>query len=150
VQWHLLQVANWRPLAWSFNPVALADGHLVGTQGISADRFAVTRSFITGSWLGQAHQGQGLGREMRAAVLHFGFVGLGAQLANSGAFWDNSASIATSRSLGYEENGVTVLERRGRPAEHISFRLTRERWEQLDRPEVEMEGLDGCLDLFGL
>jgi RimJ/RimL family protein N-acetyltransferase len=150
VQWHLLQIGQWSPLAWSFNPVVLVDGMVVGTQGISAAKFAVTRSFTTGSWLGRAHQGQGLGREMRAAILHFGFVGLGAQLANSGAFRDNPASIAISHSLGYEENGAAVLERRGQPAENISFRLTRERWEQLDRPEVELEGLDGCLDLFGL
>ncbi len=35
----------------------------------------------TGSWLGRAHQGRGLGKEMRQAALHIIFAGLGAQQA---------------------------------------------------------------------
>jgi len=43
-----------------------------------------------------AHQGQGIGREMREAILHLAFAGLGAQEALSGAFEDNVSSLATS------------------------------------------------------
>ncbi len=150
VQWHLLQLAQWRPGEWSFNPVALHQGRVVGSQGISAHEFAITRCFATGSWLGRAHQGQGLGREMRAAVLHFGFVGLGAREATSGAFADNPASLAVSRSLGYEENGVSTVERRGKPAQMITLRLRREVWERAERPEVELVAVEPCLELFGL
>ncbi|HEY6538668.1 MAG TPA: GNAT family N-acetyltransferase [Candidatus Dormibacteraeota bacterium] len=149
-QYHLLQLATWKPEAWSFNPVTLQGGRVIGTQGIVATDFGVARVFRTGSWLGRPHQGQGLGREMRAAILHFGFAGLGAEQALSGAFSDNHASLRVSSSLGYQENGRTLVARRGEPAEHIELRLTREQWERTDRPEVELEGLDGCRELFGL
>lgn len=150
VQWNLLQLANWSPEAWSFNPVVLVEGRVVGTQGISATDFAVTRAFKTGSWLGQAHQGQGLGREMRAAILHFGFASLGGSVAMSAAFRDNAASLAVSRSLGYLENGDLVAVRRGMLAEQVALRLRRDQWEQTERPQVVVEGLEACRDLFGV
>jgi len=149
VQWNLLQLATWRPEAWSFNPVVLQGGRVVGTQGISAAHFSVARTFNTGSWLGIAHQGQGIGREMRAAILHFGFVSLGARVALSAAFRDNLASLRVSQVLGYQENGEMPVERRGLVAEHVGLRLTRERWELSDRPEVEVEGMERCRDYFG-
>ncbi|MGA8427262.1 MAG: GNAT family N-acetyltransferase, partial [Candidatus Dormiibacterota bacterium] len=65
VRFHLLQLATWSPLAWSFNPVVLYQGKVIGSQGINSTNFVVTRSVTTGSWLGRAYQGQGLGREMR-------------------------------------------------------------------------------------
>ncbi len=42
---------------------------------------------------------------MREAMLHLAFAGLGAEEALSGAFEDNTASLATSRAIGYVENG---------------------------------------------
>ena len=69
-------------------------------QDIGAENFRAVRSVETGSWLGRAHQGQGIGREMREAVLHLAFAGLGAEEALSGAFEDNAASLATSRAVG--------------------------------------------------
>ncbi|MGC2191173.1 MAG: GNAT family N-acetyltransferase [Candidatus Dormiibacterota bacterium] len=150
IRWNLLQMGGWRPEAWSFNPVVLMAGKVVGTQGISADRFAVTRTVKTGSWLGRDHQGHGLGREMRAAILHFGFVCLGAKTAESTAFRDNLASLAVSRSLGYLGNGEFVVERRGLPAVEVGLRLTRERWELTERPAVQVQGVESCLDFFGL
>ena len=80
-------------------------GQPVGVQDLGAEHFRAVRSVETGSWLGRAHQGQGLGREMREAILHLAFAGLGAEEALSGAFEDNAASLATSRAVGYEENG---------------------------------------------
>jgi len=149
IQWHLLQIANWSPADWSFNPVVLRDGQVIGTQGISAKQFSVTRSFVTGSWLGRLHQGRGLGREMRAAVLHLGFAGLGAQSALSAAFADNPASLGVSRSLGYRTNGELTVERRGLPARQIHLRISREGWEQSDRPRVELEGVESGAECFG-
>jgi RimJ/RimL family protein N-acetyltransferase len=150
VRWHLLRLATWSPLAWNFNPVVLYQGKVIGSQGINSTNFVVTRSVTTGSWLGRAYQGQGLGREMRAAILEFGFSGLGAQVALSAAFRDNAASLAVSRSLGYQDNGEAIVERRGRPAEQIHLRLTRERWERRDRPLVELEGVELCREFFGV
>jgi hypothetical protein len=45
------------------------------------------------------------GAEMRAAVLHLAFAGLGTAEAVSGAFEDNLAFHAVSRKLGYERAG---------------------------------------------
>jgi RimJ/RimL family protein N-acetyltransferase len=150
VRWHLLQLATWSPLAWSFNPAVLYHGKVIGSQGINSTNFVVTRRFTTGSWLGRAYQGQGLGREMRAAILEFGFSGLGAQAALSAAFGDNPASLGVSRSLGYEDNGEAIVERRGLPAEQVHLRLTRERWERSDRPQVELDGVEVCKEFFGV
>ena len=55
------------------------------------------RSVATGSWLGLRHQGHGIGKEMRAAVLHFAFAGLGAIEALSGAWDDNKPSLGVER-----------------------------------------------------
>jgi RimJ/RimL family protein N-acetyltransferase len=150
VRWHLLQLATWSPLAWSFNPVVLHQGNVIGSQGINSTNFVVTRSVTTGSWLGRAYQGQGLGREMRAAILEFAFSGLGAEVALSGAFRDNAASLGVSRALGYEDNGEVIVERRGLPAEQIQLRLPRERWESIDRLRVELEGVEACREFFGV
>jgi hypothetical protein len=51
------------------NLLARADGAPIGIQSLSATGFAVDRTVETGSWLGAASQGRGLGAEMRAAVL---------------------------------------------------------------------------------
>ena len=142
--------ATWAPVAWSLPLAVVQDGQVVGVQGVDGEKFAVTRAVMTGSWLGQVHQGQGIGKEMRAAVLHFAFVGLGATVAYSGAFHDNGASLAVSRSLGYRTNGDKIVERSDKPTRLINLKLTRATWEKRRRDDITIEGLDGCLDLFGL
>jgi RimJ/RimL family protein N-acetyltransferase len=87
---------------------------------------------------------------MRAAVLHFAFVELGAQVATSVSFVDNPASIAVSRRSGYQENGVDRLAREGTVAEAVRFRLTRDEWERRRSVDVRVEGFDECRTLFGL
>ena len=67
--------AEWKPDDWHLNLVTIVDGAVVGNQGIAAKSFATVRSVNTGSWIGLRHQGQGIGKEMRAAVLHFAFAG---------------------------------------------------------------------------
>jgi RimJ/RimL family protein N-acetyltransferase len=150
VQYSLLQVASWTKQKWTYNPVVLHGGRVIGTQDMKGEEFAVSRSFSTGSWLGLEHQGQGFGREMRAAILHLGFEGLGAEEAHTSVFSDNAPSLGVSRRLGYEPNGTGLVSRRGRQAQHLGYRLSRERWLATHRVEVEMEGLESCLALFGL
>jgi RimJ/RimL family protein N-acetyltransferase len=87
---------------------------------------------------------------MRAAMLHFAFAGLGAEVARSSAFFDNAPSIAVSRALGYEGDGIDVLNRGGEPVTSVRFRLGREAWEKTRREDITIEGLDPCLALFGL
>jgi RimJ/RimL family protein N-acetyltransferase len=147
-QWWWGHRANWTPDKWTFTGVAFVDGRPIGAQDIEAVHFRAVRSVETGSWLGRAHQGQGLGKEMRQAVLHFAFAGLGAEEALSGAFEDNAASIATSRSIGYEENGEARGHRRDGSGRTIRFRMSREAWGTRRRDDIEIKGLDRCLDMF--
>jgi RimJ/RimL family protein N-acetyltransferase len=149
LQYHWRSRADWTPGEWTLDLAVLADGVHVGMQGISATDFAVTRSVGTGSWLGRPHQGRGLGTEMRAAVLHLAFAGLGALEARSGAFCDNAASLAVSRRLGYHLDGHSVHARRGQRAVERRLVLTRADWEASARAAVTVEGLEPCLRLFG-
>ena len=150
IQYHYGQRAAWKPERWSLDLVVVRDGTVLGTQGMSATDFAVLREIGTGSWLGQAHQGQGIGTEMRAAVLHLAFAGLGAVYATSGAFTDNLASQAVSRKLGYGEDGIDRQVRRGQPAATRRFRLDRETWQSTHSLPVTIVGLEPCLPMFGL
>ncbi|MFH9966521.1 GNAT family N-acetyltransferase [Streptomyces mirabilis] len=150
LQYHWRCWAAWKPEDWDLNLVVLRDGVVVGTQGISARDFAVRREVGTGSWLGRTYHGHGLGTEMRAAVLHLAFAGLGAQQAISGAYVDNSASLGVSRKLGYRDDGIERHAVRGRPAVLQRLRLTAEQWQDRQRVPVAIEGLPDCLTWFGL
>ena len=138
------------PERWSLALAVLVEGEPVGVQAIEATGVVVTRSFETGSWLGRRHQGRGLGMEMRAAVLHLGFAELGAAVACTGCWDDNPASEAVTLALGYADNGWSLGDREGTPTRMLRFVLTRERWEERRRDDVEVTGLAPCLPLLGL
>ncbi|MEU8544519.1 GNAT family N-acetyltransferase [Streptomyces sp. NPDC048717] len=150
LQYHWHRWSAWRPEDWELNLVAVRDGIVVGTQGISARDFSVRREVETGSWLGRSHQGQGLGTEMRTAALHLAFTGLGAQHAVSAAMAFNAASLGVSHKLGYREDGVEHHAVRGELAVMRRLRLTAERWREHQPFPVAMEGLTECLPWFGL
>jgi RimJ/RimL family protein N-acetyltransferase len=139
----------WSPEQWVLNLIAELDGVPVGSQSVRGNAFAIHRTIDTGSWLGRAYQGRGLGKEMRAAVLGFAFDGLGARVAETSAFLDNAASNAVSRSLGYVENGVGSLAPEGVARPTQKFRMTVEDWRARPRPALTIDGLDACRELFG-
>ncbi len=150
LQFHWSQWAAWKPDDWSLNLVVSLGSAVVGTQGLAGKDFAVLREVSTGSWVGQAYQGRGIGTAMRAAVLCLAFEGLGALSATSGAYTDNAASCAVSRKLGYADDGIERHVVRGRPAVLRRLRLDRTSWQQAARIPVELHGLGPCLPLFGL
>lgn len=93
---HVLStVADWSVRDWALSLAVLCEGRVVGRQDLMARDFAVTGQVSTGSWLGLAHQGRGIGTEMRAAVLHLAFAGLGARTAVSAAMTDNPRSLGS-------------------------------------------------------
>ena len=139
--------AGWRPEQWNLTGAVFVDGEAVGVQNLMAEDFALLGVVKSGSWLGRRFQGRGIGTEMRAAVLHLAFEGLGAREALSGAWEDNETSLAVSRSLGYVENGREVGRRRSMPAAMVNLRLERARWRRRD--DIVIEGLEPCLELFG-
>jgi RimJ/RimL family protein N-acetyltransferase len=141
--------STWKPQDWSFPGAVLVDGEPVGVQELSAKDFSVLRTVDTGSWLGRSFHGRGIGTEMRAAILHLAFAGLGAVEAHSSAWDDNAASDAVSRKLGYVDNGVRWYKRRDAPARSLLYRLDRHTWEAHRHPDIVIEGLEPCLEWFG-
>jgi RimJ/RimL family protein N-acetyltransferase len=147
-QWWWRQRADWTAEKWNFTGAVFVDGQVIGVQDITAEHFATLRSVHTGSWSGLAHQGQGLGKEMRQAILHLAFAGLGAQEAHSEAFFDNASSLATSRAVGYQPNGEALAPRRDGAALTLNVRIDRAAWEERRRDDIEIVGLESCLDMF--
>ncbi|MFJ6460105.1 GNAT family N-acetyltransferase [Streptomyces sp. NPDC091387] len=145
----LASVANWSVRDWALSLAVLHEGRVVGRQDVMARDFAVTGEVSTGSWLGLAHQGRGIGTEMRAAALHLAFAGLGAGAAVSAAMTDNPRSLGVSRRLGYLPDGLETAALRGAPVTLQRLRLERARWEEHRSVEVTVEGLDGCRAEFG-
>jgi RimJ/RimL family protein N-acetyltransferase len=134
---------------WSLPFAVVSDGTAVGIQELLAEDFANARSVSSGSWLTMSAQGRGLGVEMRAAVLHLAFAGLGALEAQTSAWLDNQASQRVSRRLGYEQEGRQLLARRGEPTPHLRFRLTREAWQRNRFDGIDIHNLEPCLALLG-
>ena len=150
MQHHWSIRGSWSPDNWTLNLMTELDGVPIGSQSVRAEQFAIHGTVDTGSWLGRAYQGRGFGKEMRAAVLGFAFDGLGARVAESSAFLDNTASNAVSRGLGYEENGLGSLAPQGVARVSQRFRMNVEGWRARPRPALAIEGLDACLELFGV
>lgn len=148
LQYFWSERARLAPESWSVHFLVRHEGRVIGTQGLTGTDFAVTREVSSGSWLGRAHQGIGLGTEMRAAVLLFAFDHLRARRARSDAFPDNHASHRVSAKLGYRRDGTTTVVRRGEPVDDV--RLVVEEAEFV-RPgwTLTTEGVDGCLGLLG-
>src|SRR3954468_24128716 len=149
MQWQWGRWAGLSPEEWHLPFVVLEEGVVVGTQELHGGQFSVRREVATGSWLGRAHQGRGIGTEMRAAVLHLAFAELDAQWAATTAFEDNVASNGVTRRLGYQHDGCEISERRGEPARQYRYRLSRTRWEQQERIPVEVTGVEACRPLLG-
>jgi RimJ/RimL family protein N-acetyltransferase/predicted GNAT family acetyltransferase len=147
LDFHRGQLRDFTAGDWTLGLVVFYRGRPIGIQSVGATRFAETRRVATGSWLGKQWQGQGLGTEMRAAVLQLAFGGLAADVAVSGAVAGNPPSLGVSRKLGYEVVGAHVVSPRGEPLEHTDLELRREHF----RPPVPVElvALAPLLPLFG-
>jgi RimJ/RimL family protein N-acetyltransferase len=143
---------SWRPESWALSFGAFRDGELVGYQGLEGDDFARLRTVDSSSFLTGSARGQGLGKQMRSAVLALAFGGLGARFAITSAWADNHASLSVSRALGYVDNGVSVHQRGEGAAEMAHMRLTREQWLASGWADhVVVAGLDErCMTFFGL
>ncbi|HZU58171.1 MAG TPA: GNAT family protein [Actinocrinis sp.] len=139
----------WKPEHWALELAVFEGGQPIGTQEVRAKDFAALREVESASWLGVEYQGRGYGTEMRSAVLHLAFAGLGAAYALSASFVDNASSAAISRKLGYQPDGIQRDANNGEVLVTQRFRLSRAQWESTERPAVSVTGLEPCLDLFG-
>ncbi len=102
----------------------------------------------SGSWLGRAHQGRGVGTEMRAAVVILALDHLGATAVRSEAFLDNTASLRVSEKLGYLPDGTAARVRRGQRVLEQRLLLSAGTFR---RPgwELDVENLDACRHQLG-
>jgi RimJ/RimL family protein N-acetyltransferase len=153
ITYNMRTIAAATPSAWALPFAVRFEGRVVGIQEISATEFRVVRETATGSWLGQRYQRQGIGTEMRAAVLALAFEGLDAHYAISGARVENAGSRGVSRRLGYAYDGLVRQLVRGEAVEFHRLRLSRDAWEAHRTVPVTIEGLDACradLDATGI
>jgi len=149
-QFYWSKRATWTPNDWTLPFAVLVDGEVAGVQDVNAKDFPALRTVGTGSWLGRRFQGRGTGKLMRQAVLALAFDHLGAEVATSGAFFDNPASGKVSEALGYEKDGIGRLAPRGVARDLQRYRMTLEGWRSKPRASVEVEGLEGCREMFGV
>ncbi|MEV4412923.1 GNAT family N-acetyltransferase [Catellatospora sp. NPDC049609] len=147
---HWAVLGRWTPQAWSLPLAVLHRGTVVGQQTISGKDFAISSECSTGSWLGLRYQGRGIGTLMRIAVAHLAFEHLGASDLVSAAYLDNPASLRVSAKVGYQPDGVARHAVQGRLRISQRLRLTRDDWLAINRPYVQVHGLQACLPLFGL
>lgn len=148
-QYHWGTRASFRPEAWQLNLAVIWRGTMIGTQGFTTTDYLVTRTGETGSWLGRAHQGQGIGTRMRQAMCAFLFDHLEAQQITSAAFLDNPASLAVSRKVGYRPNGLRRMVRRpGEWQVNQALLLTPETF--VRGAPIEVEGVAPVRRLVGL
>lgn len=138
------------PDAWRLYFVVMAGGRPVGEQTLTGVNFSALGTVTTFSWLSADERGRGLGHEMRAAILHLAFDGLGAKEAASDAFVDNHGSNAISQGLGYEPNGSDWATRQGEPALLNRWRLTRDCWERRRRSDIQLRNIEACHALLPL
>ncbi|GAA2149942.1 RimJ/RimL family protein N-acetyltransferase [Humibacillus xanthopallidus] len=151
----ILAQSYWRAMGtWSTHdwvvPFAVRhDGELVGMQALEGPDWTSDRTVDSWSWLTTDSRGRGWGKQMRAAVLALAFGSLGARTAISSAVIDNVSSLGVSRSLGYRETHVSVLEHSGQTLRHV--RLDRDAWQASGlADEIVVEGVDpATLALFG-
>lgn len=126
------------------------EDRVVGSQDLSAQDFADRRTVTTGSWLTKSVHGQGIGTEMRAAILLFAFDVLGAKWAESGAASWNEVSLKVSKKLGYELNGVTrVAPRPGEPIDEQRVRLEKASFVRPDW-SISVRGAEPVLAQLGI
>ena len=141
--------AAWTADNWRLGFVVVDGPHIVGVQELEARDFPRRRVVETSSWLVRSARGRGVGKEMRAAVLHLAFDGLEALEAETCAWWDNAASLGVSWALAYEHNGEYLHAQEGRRDRMVRARLLASRWAEVAAAyPTRISGLDGCRHFF--
>lgn len=143
-------IANWEPENWELGLAVFHEAQPIGMQSIFSEHFGTTRGFGSSVWLGREHQGRGFGTEAGRAALKLGFDALGGQEAYVGAWADNAASIRVLEKLGYRPNGRYRRSSGGNVRIDVRMRLPREAWGDPPDDEFTIDGVERCLELFGI
>jgi len=135
---------------WRLNFVVLVDDEPVGQQDLTGQDFNAFGTVESTSWVSSDVRRQGIGREMRSAILHLAFDGLGAAEAHSEGAVNNPGSNLVSERLGYERNGVAWATHRGEPVLGQRWRLDSDTWQTRRRDDINMSGVTECRKVLGI
>lgn len=136
--------------AWRLSFVAFVHDEPVGQQDLTGHDFNDFGTVESSSWVAAGRRGQGIGTEMRAAILHLAFEGLGAREAHSEGAVDNAGSNTVSERLGYERNGLAWATHQGKPVLGQRWRLTREDWLTGRRSDIGLTDVAKCREVLGI
>lgn len=139
-----------RPDAWRLSFVVFAEGVPVGQQDLTGNDFDAFGTVESTSWVSSSERRRGLGTEMRAAILHLAFEGLGAAEAHSEGAVDNAGSNAVSERLGFGRNGMAWATHQGKPVLGQRWRLDRSTWQANRRDDITMSGVAECRHVLGI
>jgi len=139
-----------RPDAWRLNFVVVVDGEPVGQQDLTGNEFDAFGTVESTSWVSSDVRRRGIGTEMRSAILHLAFDGLGAAEAHSEGAVDNAGSNAVSERLGYERNGMAWATHQDKPVLGQRWHLDRTTWETRRRDDITMSGVAECRTALGI
>ncbi|MDV8149231.1 GNAT family protein [Arthrobacter sp. B10-11] len=148
-QWYWRCRGNMSPGEWTLLLGIWQDGGFIGCQDLEGKDFVTLRTVSSGSWLTKSAQGQGFGKEMRAAVVSYAFDYLKAEVAESEAAAWNEKSLGVSRSLGYELNGTTRASWGGKMQEVQKVRVTPATFKRPDWT-LKVEGHEPMAQFLGL
>jgi len=135
---------------WRLYFVVIVDDEPIGMQDLIGDQFDTFGTVESSSWVSSDARQRGIGTEMRSAILHLAFEGLGAKEAHSTAAVANGASNRISELLGYERNGSSWATHQGLPMLGQRWQLVREAWMDRRRDDITMTGIEACRATLGL
>ncbi len=128
----------------------VVDGEAAGQQDLTGNEFDAFGTVESTSWVSSDLRRRGIGHEMRSAILHLAFDGLGAAEAHSEGALDNAGSNVVSERLGYEPNGVAWATHQAKPVLGQRWRLDRETWRARRRDDITMSGVAECRQALGI
>lgn len=149
-KWAWRHRVNFTADSWILALLVEYEGRLVGVQEGKGEKFRATRSVSTGSWIGMAEQGKGIGTLMRQVFCTFLVDHLDAIEVMSSAFIDNPASQRVSEKAGYQRLGSRRASRGTRSGTvEVLYQLTPD---TLVRPEqpLAVEGVEPLRRFLGL
>ena len=146
---HPALMRDWSPENWFLELSVSADGEPIGFQVHARRRVCrvaarrdriVARAAVAGPGIRD-----GDARSSAGSCVS----GPGAIAAESGHAEDNLQSRGVSMKLGYEPAGEGWESPRGEPVRHLKLAVTGARWAEIAHRPTRIDGLDGCLPLFG-
>ncbi|KUM29828.1 hypothetical protein AQ436_09280 [Arthrobacter sp. EpRS66] len=142
--------STWKIESWALEFGVFLGSQPVGIATLKAHNFPVLREVKTESWLGLEFHRQGIGTEVRKAILALAFEELGADSALTEVFQDNAGSQGVSRLLGYVHDGISRDVLDGHVVISDRLRLDSSNWILEAETAPVISGLNQARPWFGI